>query len=182
MLTIDYILLAALLVSVIVGVFRGFFREALSLVTWVAALWIALRFADLLEPMLASISSEALRIWSARLIMFILVLIAGGLLNALIGILVAKTGLTGTDRVLGMLFGAARGVLIVGIAVMMFRLLDLDRETWWSESRLIPLALPVADALQSIFHEGLGRLEELVPPGAPPGDLAPEALEPAESG
>ena len=181
MLTIDYILLAALLVSIVVGVFRGFFREALSLVTWVAALWIALRFSAVLEPMLASISSEALRIWSARLIMFVLVLIAGGLLNALIGILVTKTGLTGTDRMLGMVFGAARGVLIVGIVVMMFRLLDLDREAWWSESRLIPLALPVADALQSVFHEGLGRLEEWVPPASPPGDLAPDAVEPAGS-
>jgi len=178
MLTIDYILLAALLVSVVVGVFRGFFREALSLVTWVAALWIALRFSSILEPVLASISSEALRIWSARLIMFILVLIAGGLLNALIGILVTKTGLTGTDRILGMVFGAARGVLIVGIVVMMFRLLDLDQEEWWSESRLIPLALPVADVLQTLFHEGLGRLEDIVPPG----NVITETATPAETG
>jgi len=178
MLTIDYILLAALLVSVVVGVFRGFFREALSLVTWVAALWIALRFSSILEPVLASISSEALRIWSARLIMFILVLIAGGLLNALIGILVTKTGLTGTDRILGMVFGAARGVLIVGIVVMMFRLLELDQEDWWSESRLIPLALPVADVLQTLFHEGLGRLEDIVPPG----NVITETATPAETG
>ncbi len=178
MLTIDYILLAAFLVSIVVGVFRGFFREALSLVTWVAALWIAMRFSSILEPVLASISSEALRIWSARLIIFILVLIAGGLLGALIGILVTKTGLTGTDRLLGMVFGAARGVLIVGIVVMMFRLLELDREDWWSESRLIPLALPVADVLQTLFHEGLGRLEDIVPPG---GEVTQPAT-PAESG
>ncbi len=178
MLTIDYILLAALMVSVVVGVFRGFFREALSLVTWVAALWIALRFSGILEPVLASISSEALRLWSARLIMFILVLIAGGLLSALIGILVTKTGLTGTDRLLGMVFGAARGILIVGIAVMMFRLLELDREDWWSESAVIPLALPVADMLQTLFHEGLGHLEDMVPPGGVPAG----PVTPADSG
>jgi membrane protein required for colicin V production len=170
--------LAAVLVSVVVGVFRGFFKEALSLVTWVAALWIALRFSSVLEPVLASISSEALRIWAARLIMFVLVLIAGGLLNALIGILVTKTGLTGTDRILGMVFGAARGVLIVGIAVMMFRLLELDQEDWWSESRLIPLALPVADVLQTLFHEGLGRLEDIMPPGS----VITEPATPADSG
>ena len=143
MLTIDLILLAALLISVVVGLFRGFFKEALSLVTWVLALWIALRYSSILESLLASISSNALKIWSARLIMFVLVLIAGGLLNALIGILVQKTGLTGTDRVLGMVFGAARGVLILGIAVMLFRLLDLDQETWWTESRVVPMAAPV---------------------------------------
>jgi membrane protein required for colicin V production len=129
------------------------------------ALWIALRYSSILEPLLASISSNALKIWSARLIMFVLVLIAGGLLNALIGILVQKTGLTGTDRVLGMVFGAARGVLILGIAVMLFRLLDLDQETWWTESRVVPMAAPVADVLQTYFHAGLERLEEMVPPG-----------------
>ena len=165
MLTIDLILLAALLISVVVGIFRGFFKEALSLVTWVVALWIALRYSSILEPLLASISSNALKIWSARLIMFVLVLIAGGLLNALIGILVQKTGLTGTDRMLGMVFGAARGVLILGIAVMLFRLLDLDQETWWTESRVVPIAAPVADVLQTYFHAGLERLEEMVPPG-----------------
>ncbi len=164
MLSIDYILLAVLLISVAVGLFRGFFKEALSLVTWVVALWVALRYSSVLEPLLASISSEALKIWSARLIMFLLVLIAGGLLNALIGILVEKTGLTGTDRVLGMVFGAARGVLILGIVVMMFRLLELEREQWWSESLVIPLASPVADVLQTYFHAGLERLEEMVPP------------------
>ena len=164
MLTIDYILLAALLVSIVVGVFRGFLREALSLVTWIAALWISLKFSGLLEPMLGSISSPALKLWSARLIMFILVLIAGGLLNALIGLLVQKTGLSGTDRVLGMVFGAARGVLILGIMVMMFRLLELDREEWWEDSQVIPLATPVAEVLQTYFHAGLEHLEELVPP------------------
>jgi membrane protein required for colicin V production len=178
MLTIDYILLAALLVSIVVGLFRGFFREALSLVIWVVALWIALRYSSVLEPLLGSISSEALKIWSARLIMFVLILIAGGLLNALIAILVEKTGLTGTDRVLGMVFGAARGALILGIVVMMFRLLDLDQEAWWSESRVIPLATPVADVLQTYFHQGLERLEDMVPAGGVPTE--PET--PAETG
>lgn len=178
MLTIDYILLAALLISVVVGLFRGFFKEALSLVTWVVALWIALRYSSVLEPLLASISSTALKLWSARLIMFVLVLIAGGLLNALIGILVEKTGLTGTDRVLGMLFGAARGVLIVGIAVMMFRLLDIDKESWWSESLVIRMASPVADVLQTYFHAGLEQLQEVVPPGG----SADVPQEPGETG
>ena len=61
--------------------------------------------------------------------------------------------------------GAARGVLILGIAVMLFRLLELDQETWWTESRVVPMAAPVADVLQTYFHAGLERLEEMVPPG-----------------
>ena len=81
MLTIDYILLAVLIVSISVGIFRGFFKEALSLVTWVVALWASFRFAHLLEPLLAAVSSEALKMWAARIIAFILILIAGGLIN-----------------------------------------------------------------------------------------------------
>lgn len=164
MLTIDYIILAAFLISVIVGVFRGFVREALSLVTWIVALWIALNYAQLLEPMLGAISSPDMRVWASRLLMFLLVLIAGGLLNSLIGILIRKTGLSGTDRVLGMLFGAARGVLVVGIIVMILQLLQLEQEPWWQDSRLVAAGEPVADWLQTHLKTGLEKLDEVATP------------------
>lgn len=184
MLTIDYILLAILVVSVAVGVFRGFVKEALSLVTWLVALWAAFRFGHMLEPMLAAVSSTALKVWSARIIAFILILIAGGLINALVGMLIAKTGLTGTDRILGMVFGAARGVLIVGIVVMMFRMLELDRDDWWSKSAVMPYGEPVAEQLQHYFHKGLEKLDDLVEPAAPEGadDAENEGERPADTG
>lgn len=166
MLTIDYIIVAAFLISVLIGLFRGFFKEALSLVTWILALWVALNYSQMLEPMLGSIGSEALRLWAARLLTFLLVLIAGGLLNALIGILVAKTGLSGTDRVLGMVFGGARGVLVVGILVLVFRLMELDREPWWEQSRLVPLGEPVANWLLANFQAGIEHLDKAVGPAA----------------
>jgi membrane protein required for colicin V production len=106
------------------------------------------------------------------------VLIAGGLLNALIGILVDKTGLTGTDRLLGMLFGAARGVLIVGVVVMVFRVLELDQEEWWDESGVVGLAEPVADWLQDFLHAGLEHIDEIIPPS----DVAPNEAAAAQSG
>jgi len=164
MLTIDYIIVAAFLVSVVIGLFRGFFREALSVLTWIAALWITLNYSDVLEPMLGSIASPALKLWAARLLTFVLVLIAGGLLNALIGILVNKTGLSGTDRVLGMVFGGVRGVLLVGILVLGFRLMELDQEPWWEQSRLVPLGEPVARWLLENFQAGMEQLDEAVGP------------------
>lgn len=164
MLTIDYIIIAAFVISVVIGLFRGFFREALSVVTWIAALWITLNYSHLLEPMLGSIASEALRLWAARLLTFVLVLIAGGLLNALIGILVAKTGLSGTDRVLGMVFGGVRGVLLIGILVLVFRLMELDQEPWWKESRLVPVGEPVARWLLENFQAGMEHLDDAVTP------------------
>lgn len=175
MITIDYIILAAFLVSVIVGVFRGFVREALSLVTWIVALWIALNYSQLLDSMLGAISSPALRLWASRLLMFLLVLIAGGLLNSLIAILINKTGLSGTDRVLGMLFGAGRGVLVVGIIVMTFQLMELDNEPWWKDSRLVAVGEPLAGWLSEHFKEGLEKLDDVVTP-------ALEQAAPAETG
>ena len=162
MLTIDYIILSIFLVSVVVGLFRGFFREALSLVTWIAALWIAVNYAHLFEPLLASLSSSALRLWASRILVFLLVLIAGGLINHFVHVLVSGTGLTGTDRLLGMIFGAARGVLLVGIIVIVLRLLELDQEPWWGESRTIAWGQPVAQWIQGFLHDGLEQLQDAV--------------------
>ena len=100
MVIVDYIVLIAFLVSVVVGFFRGFFKEALSLATWIIAIWLTWKFSWVVEPLFSGIESPALKIWAARLLVFIVVLILGALLNHFIGILVEKTGLSGTDRVL----------------------------------------------------------------------------------
>jgi len=172
MLTVDIIILAVFFVSVVVGLARGFFREALSVATWAAAVWIALNYSQLMDPLLGSLSSPDLRFWAGKILIFILVLILGGLINYFIHILVAKTGLSGTDRVLGMLFGAIRGALVVGLAVVIFRLMGLDQEMWWEESRVIAAFEPAADWLQGYLEEGLEQLQNVVGPT----ETAPETV------
>jgi membrane protein required for colicin V production len=162
MVIVDYILIGTLIVSVVVGFFRGFFREAMSLVTWALAAWIAWRYSWLLEPALEAISSPALRLWLARAAAFVLVLLLGGLAGWLISKVVEASGLTGTDRVLGMVFGAARGVLVIGIIVLVFQVLELDREPWWEESLVVPPASHVADGMRAVLEIGLDRLSEAV--------------------
>ncbi|MEJ2514574.1 MAG: CvpA family protein [Gammaproteobacteria bacterium] len=162
MVIIDYILIGAFLVSVVVGFFRGFFREVMSLVTWVLAAWVAWRFSWLLEPALEAISSPALRLWLARAAAFVIVLLLGGLAGFLLAKIVKASGLTGTDRVLGMVFGGARGVLIIGLLVLVFQLLELDREPWWDDSVIVPQAARVADRMRAALGVGLERLEEAV--------------------
>jgi membrane protein required for colicin V production len=172
MLLIDYILLAAFGISVAVGFFRGFFREAFSVLVWAAAIYAAWRLGEYPDDMLRAIESPALRLWAGRLAIFLLVLVVGGLVGYLLGKLVDGTGLTGTDRVLGMAFGAVRGALLVGVAVMVFQFLELDRESWWSESRLMPYGTQIADVIRDVLGTGLDEMGERVA-------TEPSVLEPA---
>ena len=160
MVIVDYILLAAFVISVGVGFFRGFFREALSLVNWLLALWIAWRFSGVLDPVLASVSSPALKLWLARILMFLGVLLAGALLGHLVVVLVRKSGLTGADRGLGMVFGAARGVLVVGVLVIAFQALEMDREPWWQDSVIVPKTAELTRTIREYMDAGLDRLGE----------------------
>ncbi len=162
MVIIDYILLGALAVSVVIGFFRGFFREAMSLVNWAVAAWLAWRFSPLVEPFLDAISSPSLQLWLSRLIVFVLALLAGALLSHLVVMLVRKTGLNGTDRVLGMLFGAARGVLVIGILVIGFQMLEMDREPWWQDSWVVPRTASLTGHLREFIDAGLDRLGDLM--------------------
>jgi len=162
MVIIDYILLGALAVSVVIGFFRGFFREAMSLVNWGLAAWLAWRFSPLVEPFLHAVSSPSLQLWLSRLIVFVLALLVGALLSHLVVMLVRKTGLNGTDRVLGMLFGAARGVLVIGILVIGFQMLEMDREPWWQDSWVVPRTATLTEQLREFIDAGLDKLGDLL--------------------
>jgi membrane protein required for colicin V production len=158
MVTVDYLLLAAFAVSITVGYFRGFFREALSLANWILALWLAWRFSGVLEPLLSSVSSPVMQLWLGRLLVFLGALLVGALIAHGLVLLVRKSGLSGTDRALGMLFGAGRGVLVIGILVIVFQWLGMDREPWWQDSVLVPKTAELTRALREYLDAGLGRL------------------------
>ena len=158
---IDYIFLGLVALSILLGFMRGFFREALSLASWVLALWLALEFGQIFVPLFSEVlPSPALQIWAARLMTFVMVLVAGAIVNRLIGMAVRKTGLSGTDRVLGMGFGLGRGILLVGMLVLGAQVLELDREPWWEESRIVPYGLQVAEQIRDYVGEGIDYIGE----------------------
>ena len=110
----DWTIVVILVLSSLISIKRGFVKEALSLATWILAVIIALFFSERLAVLLTdSITTPSVREVVAFAILFIATLLVGAMVNYLIGELVRITGLSGTDRTLGMVFGLARGFIIV---------------------------------------------------------------------
>jgi len=138
MVWIDMVILGIVLISAFISLIRGFAREALSLVAWILALGLAWHFFRDFSVYLMEIETTSVRLGSSFFVIFISVLILGGMVNFLVGQLIDKTGLSGTDRVLGIFFGAARGAVMVCVFVLLAGLTPLPEDTWWQESQLIP--------------------------------------------
>lgn len=158
---IDYLLLVTVGLSTVTSLFRGFFREALSLGAWVLGLWLAWKlgpdFIGYLEPWIAS---PELRLWAVRFLIVITVLLAGGLLSAFFSLILNSAGLSGTDRVIGSVFGFARGILLAALLVMALEVMGFRQAAWWDESKLIPYATPVIDIIRNAAGEGLDLLDD----------------------
>lgn len=136
---IDYIIIAIIVFSILISLMRGFVREVLSLASWIIAFFVASRFYPYLATYFTQIESPYLRNGSAIALLFIATLILGAMVNYVLGQLVDKTGLTGTDRVLGACFGLLRGILIVAaLLFFMDTFTQFSQTDYWKESKLIP--------------------------------------------
>ncbi len=133
----DYIVLAILGVSALLGMIRGLIKEVLSLVAFVVAVGAAVWWGGPVARALAEyISNDILRAAVGYGGVFIVVLLLVGLLNVTLAGLVERTGLTPADHGLGAVFGLARGALIVFVLVGLAGYTELPSEPWWSEARL----------------------------------------------
>lgn len=135
---IDYVILAVVVLSSVIGLFRGFVREAFSLLIWFVAAWVAYTYSQAFSLyLLEYIDVPSIRVAAAFVILLVTTLILGALLSFLISQLVEKTGLTGTDRFAGFLFGVARGVVVVAVLVLLGGLTPMPQDPWWNASVLI---------------------------------------------
>jgi membrane protein required for colicin V production len=150
----DMAIVVVVLISTFISLVRGFVREAFSLAVWILAFWVSWTFfhpaSDLLAP---AIQTPSVRYGIAFAGLMLATLLVGGVINYLLIRLVQKTGLSGSDRFIGMIFGAARGVLLVAVLVLLAGLTPLPGDPWWQESKLIPY-----------FQELALWLKQLLPP------------------
>jgi membrane protein required for colicin V production len=158
----DYLIIAAILISAIVGTMRGLLREAVALGAWIVGLFVAWHFSDLVEPHLGGLLGDSdVRPWAARIIILVLVLLVGAAIGALLAHFVRLSIFSGMDRLLGFAFGMARGFLLLGVFVILGQLLRLSGENWWRHSLLIPYGESVANGLRSLVGEAhIGHARE----------------------
>ncbi len=135
---VDYSILSIIGISVLISLWRGFTKEALSLAGWILAAWVALTFADKLQVLLEPhIEVPSLRLMVAFAILFIATLFLAGFINYLAVQVIKKTGLSGTDRMVGIFFGVVRGCVVVAVLVLVAGMTPVPQDPWWKASQMM---------------------------------------------
>lgn len=149
---IDYVLIGCIALSVLTSLFRGFAREAISLLAWVAAIVLGLKYSEELSLVFIDhIEQPTARYAVAFVLIFIGVIIIAAVLKLFVGVFIKKTELSGFDRLLGMAFGAARGGLFVSLLVLLAQLTPIPATAAWQQSQVIPRLLPITAWLESLL-------------------------------
>lgn len=171
----DYGIIGIVTLSTIIGLFRGFVKESISLVFWILAFYVAfVYFKPIAHLMQDYISNETTRNVIGFLGLLIATLIIGGIVNVLFSKLVQKTGLSGTDRMIGLIFGILRGVLLIAVLLLVAKATNMTNSTWWKESTVIPYFDGLVSWLQSLIPDSLTQYMQnhqnaVQPNGAPAG-------------
>lgn len=155
---LDWFFVAALLLSLGMGAWRGLVFELMSLVSWLVAFllaqWLALD-AGLWLPM--SGAGEVVRYGAGFALVFVLALFAGGVLASLTRKLITSAGLRPVDRALGAVFGLARGMLLMLALAALVGLTPLKTSTLWLESTGAVVASGVLSKLRPLMPESFAK-------------------------
>ena len=148
----DGVIVAVVGLSTLIGLVRGLAREVLSVIVWVTAFVAALALG---EPVARALEIGAgFGTAAGFALVFVAVLIAGAIVQRMLAKLVRSTGIGGTDRMLGSLFGAVRGGLVVLVALIALRPFA-ETTSWWLESALVPELLAFERDVLDLLHVAL---------------------------
>lgn len=151
----DYVILLLMALSCGFGLYRGLLREVVSLATWLLAVLLSWHLAYLLEPHLGgALAGAAVRPWAARTIVFVIVMVVGAAVGALVTHFVRLALLGSVDRMLGFLFGFLRGLIVLGLLAMLCHAVRLSDERWYRDSTLVPYVEHAGNLLRTLVGEG----------------------------
>lgn len=160
---LDYIIFGILFVSVIIGLIRGFLREIISVITWFFAFIAALKFSPWVAQLFHSaISHTMTRYVVSGLLIFFVVLIIGAIISKLVHLLVSATGFGFLDRILGFVFGAARGVLSAAVIFLLIGVSPYQNTDWVKQSELAPHFQPIVTYFVPLLPKDLTSMSNLV--------------------
>jgi len=161
--SVDWSIVALIGISSIISAIRGVVKEVVSLLVWILAALIASIFHDQLAMLMVSlIETPMLRNFSAWVLVFLACLLIGSLVNYVLGKLVEVSGLSGTDRLLGIIFGIVRALVIVMVFLVIIpKIFPAAHTQWWIESTLIPYFYPYQGWAQETGSATLNFLKNL---------------------
>jgi len=155
---LDIIIAVIVVISLIVGLVRGFLKEVLSIIGWIASIWLAFTFGSNAGDFIhqyVQLPAEAFRTSAGFIAVFILSLFAFSIINWLIVKILTKAPIKGIDRFLGMIFGVVRAVAIVALVIVIGRGFNMDESDWWQRSASVAYFNPAADFLESLLPDSL---------------------------
>lgn len=151
---VDGVICAVLMISIVFGALRGFTRETFSLATWVVAFWLAWRFGARAGSQFGlHVANQGLRLYLGYAVVFIVVLIVGAVISAILVRLVRSSPLAGADRSLGAGLGLLRGLLLVVAGIMLAAVNGERNSDWWRQSLIVPRLAPVAAELRTLVPD-----------------------------
>lgn len=149
---LDIILITVIGLSIITGVARGLVKTIISIVTWLAAAYLAYTYAAEFTQYLESyVSNAEVRVWITRIGIFVLVMIIGAIIGNIISQLVAVGGMKGFDRILGLILGAVLGVLIASILILVAGFTTFPETEMFKTSVLVPQLMEFVNYLREFL-------------------------------
>jgi len=153
----DWILIAALAASMLLGALRGLVYEVLSVMGWIAAFLLAQWFSpDVAEKLPMQNSGEALRYAAAFVLVFIASVFIAGLISALMKKIISVVGLRPVDRMMGAIFGLFRGLILLLALSVVVHMTALQESDWWLESQGGPMLMTLLKGLRPMLPEKFG--------------------------
>lgn len=156
---VDIVILIITILSAAFGLWRGLIKEVLSLLTWIAALLVSRVYSEPLAGLMTGmIENDGIRYVTAFALLFVTVMMLGTFLNFLMSKLLTFTGLKLADRLLGAVFGVARGVIIV-MVILFITSMFVSETQLWQESQLIPYGMTMIEKSQVFIGDMNGVSE-----------------------
>jgi membrane protein required for colicin V production len=148
---VDYAIILVFGVFSVWGLLRGLVAEVFSLASWVIGIWIGIHYGAIGESFLQQwLADPLLRAILGGFVIGVLAFAGVSILGALLSKLINASLLGPVNRMLGLFFGAARGLVIISLAVLIALQFELDQAEWWQAARLRPAAMMGAELLNSV--------------------------------